>query len=220
SRRATRRRPRVHGVRPGYDRIGRMADERLADAVARAIFWRYLFSAELALGPTGIRRGAPADRTRLEDRSREDRTVGGVRDRATARIHSRSRGTGRAAGGRPVRNRGAISILVRSPSWRLRRRPEISEAQRTAVPFAGRPANAGCGRPEDRAGDAEGYGAWRNARPHRRRLPSIFRRRRLACSTLREDAVRPGATRDRVRRSRAGIRRSVLHRRRGRYPAL
>ena len=53
-------------------------------------------------------------------------------------------------------------------------------------------------------------GARRHARSHRRRLPSLLGRRRLARAAFREDALRPGAARARLRRRGAGVRRSVL----------
>ena len=68
--------------------------------------------------------------------------------------------------------------------------------------------------------DAAGDGARRHARPRRRRLSSLFGRRRLARAAFREDAVRPGAARAGVSRGRAGVRRSVLPRGRRGHAAL
>ena len=62
--------------------------------------------------------------------------------------------------------------------------------------------------------DAARDGARRHARSHRRRLPSLFGRRRMARAAFREDAVRPGAAGAGVPRSGAGDRRRVLRRRR------
>ena len=58
SRGAARRRSRLHDVRAGDDRLGRLADERVADAVAAAVLRRHLLPADVAMGQAGLRRHA------------------------------------------------------------------------------------------------------------------------------------------------------------------
>ncbi len=82
SRRAARRRSRLHDVRAGDHRIGRLADERVADAGAAAVLWRHLLPAGRAVGPARLRRRAHRDRPRLARRSPEGREVGGGDRRA------------------------------------------------------------------------------------------------------------------------------------------
>ncbi len=86
----------------------------------------------------------------------------------------------------------------------------LRESERTGDP---------AGREMVRA-DAARHGARRDARSHRRRLPPLFRGRRLARAALREDAVRPGAAGARVSRGRPGGRRSVLRADCGGHPAV
>ena len=111
-------------------------------------------------------------------------------------VRGAARRRGRAAAGRArARHRGVCGGVRRAPR-RFRQRAEVSAAERAPVPAAGacadrrraRAARHGARHP---AGD----GAWRHARPHRRRVPSLLRGRRLARAALREDAVRPGAAR-------------------------
>ena len=99
---------------------------------------------------------------------------------------------------------------VRSASRWIRRRAEIPAPLRVAAPAArARPHGILTGADHgDR--DPAGDGPWRHARPRRWRIPSILRRRGMARSALREDALRPGAARARLRRGGTGGRRSVL----------
>ena len=71
-----------------------------------------------------------------------------------------------------------------------------------------RTQRAGASRPGAARPSRDGAG--RHARPRRRRLSSLLGRRGVARPALREDAVRPGAARAGVPRSRAGHWRSLL----------
>ena len=71
SRGAAGRRPRLHDVRAGHDRIRRLADERLADAGAEAVLRRHLLSAVVEVGPARVRRDPAGDRAGLAGRARE-----------------------------------------------------------------------------------------------------------------------------------------------------
>ena len=68
--------PRLHDVRPGDDRVGRVADERLADASSRAVLRRHLLSARSQMGKAGLHRDPRRDRARLARGAGEGRAVG------------------------------------------------------------------------------------------------------------------------------------------------
>ena len=163
SRGAARRRPRLHDVRAGDDGIGRLADERLADAATEAVFRRHVFSA-------AARGGAGPDSSRFFSRSRacgaterdkiEQSADVGDRRSCGGSIHATVAAAVPAADVLAAHRR-AVSIVVRPASRRLRRRAEISAAERAAVPAARARAN---GR---RRRAANGAGArcarWRSA---------------------------------------------------------
>ena len=210
SRRAARRGPRLHDVRAGDDRIRRLADERLADAVARAVLRRHVLSAGVEVGKARVRRHPPGDRARLARGARQGRNLRRRHRRAASNAQRGWwRGQCRRQRARPrrARRRGpAVCRRLRRAARRVRRRAEIPEAERAAVPAARACANRIARGARHGAGHAAGDGARRHARSPRRRLPSLFGRRRLARPALREDAVRPGPARARVSRGRAGLR--------------
>ena len=217
SRRAARRRSRLHDVRAGDDRIGRLADERVADARSEAVLRRHLFPARRAVGQAGISGDPSRDRPRVAAGAREGAAVGREPHRADQRaavgVARRRRARRRCAEGRGR----AVRADVRPGARRVRRRAEVSAAERAAVPAARdrahRRLHAGVHGGEDAAAD----GARRHARPRRRRLSPLFGRRQLARAALREDAVRPGADHACVPRNVSAGRRSVLCRSRGRH---
>ena len=65
SRGAARRRSRLHDVRAGDHRSGRLADERVAHAGPEAVLRRHLLPADLEVGPAGIRRHPAAKSRRV-----------------------------------------------------------------------------------------------------------------------------------------------------------
>ena len=132
------RRSRLHDVRAGDDRRWRVADERLADAGPQALLRRHVFSADLPLGTSGVRRRARAARACLDSRTqgpRSDRS--GCRRTPSSGYRGRLvRARSRAGGGRPgarSRHRVVRSVVRRAPR-RIRRRAEVSAAVRAAVP--------------------------------------------------------------------------------------
>ena len=132
-----------------------------------------------------------------------------------ARLAALTARGGEAAAGAPgeaalTTTLAAVQARVRPPARRLRRRAEVSASERAAVPVARARANRRRSGARDGAAHAAGDGAGRHARSHRRRLPSLFRGRRLARAALREDALRPGAAGAGVSGSGAGVGRSVL----------
>ena len=133
--------------------------------------------ARVARGPRHASSRRPS--TILERLRSFGQSAGGGR-RARAR-RARPRG-GRVRGG--VRSRAAAASATR-PSSRARASCCSCCASTPA------PARADAARHD--AAHAAGDGAWRHARPHRRRLPPLLRGRRLARAALREDALRPGA---------------------------
>ena len=211
---AARRGSRVHDVRAGDDRVGRLADERVADAGSQAVLRRHLLSAGVALGPARLRRHPRRDRARVGQRTREGPGIGRRADRAAARRRA-ARAGGRPAGrARPRTDGGVVPRGVRPRERRVRHRAEVSAPLRAAVPVPRARARRQHRRARHRAGDARRDGRRRHARSHRRRVPSLLGGRRVARAAFREDAVRPGAARARVPRRRAGVRRPVLRRRR------
>ena len=76
------RRSRLHDVRAGDDRIGRMADERVADAGSEAVLRRHVFPAGCALGTAGVSGDPARDRARVAAGAREGADVGREPDRA------------------------------------------------------------------------------------------------------------------------------------------
>ena len=171
------RRPRLHDVRAGHHRRGRLAHERVADAGAEAVLRRHLLPAGVALQPAWVRRGAAGHRASLARRARADRVVGHrvvrrMRESATARPgwHGR-RGARRAGTGcRRVR-----PVLRRAP-WRIRQRAEVPTTQRAAVPVARACAHTRAGTARPGAARLARDGAGRHARSHRRRLPPLLGR--------------------------------------------
>ena len=99
-----------------------------------------------------------------------------------------------------------VSAVVRHASRRFWRRAEVSASERVVVPAAGVRAHRQRRRAGHGGANAQGDGARRHARSHRRRLSSLLGRRQLAGAALREDALRPGA-------DRAGVPRGVASRR-------
>ena len=162
------------------------------------------------MGPAGLRRDSAGDRPRLERGTRQGARVGGL-DHAP----SDDRGTGRGSG-RGARRRGAGEHGVAVPSGlrlaqqRVRRCAEVSAPIRAAVPAARARAVRRHVRARHGVADAARDGARRHARPCRRRFPPLRSRRRVAGAPFREDALRPGATRPRLRRGRASLRRPLL----------
>ena len=137
---APRRRPRLHDVRAGDDRVGRLADERLAHAGPEAVLRRHVL-------PAGRRAaGGRASRTCCEEIAapwRENRD-GVVRsadaaDRAPAQASPRRRrGSCRVPGPDALAARGAASS---SAAFDRRRggfggAPKFPRPDRTAVPAA------------------------------------------------------------------------------------
>ena len=114
----------LHDRGPGADRLGRLADERLADARSRAVLRRHVFSPARRRArraprlPHGPARRARRLRLRQTARRARDRRAGGRGPRA----HGGERRSGRSPGPRPVadhRHRHG----VQAPLRRSRRRP-------------------------------------------------------------------------------------------------
>ena len=141
SRGAARRRSRLHDVRAGDDRIGRLADERVADAGAAAVLRRHLL-------PAARRSGAGRAFATCCSRSRAPGgrsapqvvAVGRRRSPSGSREIAPARGDGgaRAMPGDDAlaATRAAVQGSVRRAARRLRRRAEVSAAERAAVPAA------------------------------------------------------------------------------------
>ncbi len=218
SRGAARRRPRLHGVRAGDDRLRRLADDGVPDAGPEAVLRRHLLSADIAVGQAGLRstccRSSPAC----------GRTIAPRVEQAAGELFERLRlvtDAGRQSGEQPtVAEREALDVAIEqfqmafdTRAWRLRRCAEVSasvgaavSAARARPPLGRRPRRAGAAADGDR--DAARDGARRHARSHRRRLSPLLGRRRLARPAFREDALRPGAAR-RSPTSRRGRRRAI-----------
>ena len=88
SRGAARRRSRLHDLRAGHHRQRRMADERLADAVARAVLRRHLLPADCRVGPTVVPGRVPGGGAGLARRRAARRGLGGRGDPAPPRRRS------------------------------------------------------------------------------------------------------------------------------------
>ena len=116
SRGAARRRSRLHDLRAGDHGRRRLADERLAHAVARAVLRRHVFPARRALGPAGLRRGAADDRARVGRRPPAGREVGGGARRRLAPRQRRPRDDDRLAPPWPARMRSRS--VSASSRWR------------------------------------------------------------------------------------------------------
>ena len=189
------------------DRVWRLADERVADAVAGAVLRRHLLPADVEMGTAGLRRTC----------SRRSRASGA---RSATRCCSRRRPSSsacadcarEAAAGRMSRRPTCsiapceeFAVAFDRAARRVRRRAEVPAAERAAVPAARarahrrQPSRATWSLVTLRAMALGGH-----ARPHRRRIPPLLGRRRLAGAALREDALRPGAARAGVRRGGAG----------------
>ena len=209
---APRRRPRLHGVRAGDDRLRRLADERVADARSEAFLRGHLLPAGLALGEGGIPRRAAGGRRALGVQPGRAAAIGrrlagavaqpagAVRRRRPGRIRHRRRGRLDAwrcgGGGRRARcRRAAVRVLIRCAPRRLRRGAQVPPAGRAALPAPGVGARERRQCPAHRGSHPGGDGRRGDARSRRRRLPPLLRRRRVAGAALREDALRPGATR-------------------------
>ena len=194
----------------GADRIGRLADERLADARARAVLRRHVL-------PAARRRARRAPR---------------LPDAAARAVHDVPRGSGRASGARRRRwsRRGARSEMERRPRRRGGGRAPGRVADRrhgrrsssalfddrerrrcAARRSSRRTSRSACCCAQHRAhrrrrgaadGDADAGedGGRRHVRPARRRLPPLLDRRALAGAALREDALRQRAAGRRLRR--------------------
>ena len=191
----------------------RLADERVADAGSEAVLRRHLFSADVALGPAGLRRRPDRARARLARRAAARRRLGRRADGAPARRRRvaaaderRMRAAGVGAGHRGARRRRerrSVRPSTRASAASATRRS--SRGRRSSCSCCARAARAGADDlRDDGRGHAAGDGARRHARPSRRRLPSLFGRRALARAALREDALRPGPAGARVPRGRAG----------------
>ena len=213
---AAGRRSRLHDLRAGDDRIGRLADERLADAGPEAVLRRHLLSAGVALGAARASSRSCSEIARVvagragEGRASRPRRGHEPAARARARRPSRASAPG-ADGARRTRSAQFRDAFDRrhggfgdAPKF-----PRPSELLFLLREHA-RTGDADGAR--DGAAHAARDGARRHARPRRRRLPPLLGRRRLARAALREDALRPGAARARVPRRRAGVGRSVLRR--------
>ena len=137
SRRAARRRSRLHDVRAGHHRRRRVADERVADAGSAAVLWRHLFPADVAVRPAGVswmcsRKSAARGATIACNVVKSAAEI-------VDRLAAMARGPERSPAGRARRagqDAAAVSADLRYPPRRLRRRAEVSAAERTAVPAA------------------------------------------------------------------------------------
>ena len=144
------------------------------------------------------------------ERAREGGAVGRIADGAAAR-HGTVGGDRYGARGRRAPPCGpAVRGRLRRAIRRLLRRAQVSPPLGAAVPSARARAHRQSAGAGDDAADAPVDGPRRHARSHRRRLPPVLGGRRLARAALREDVVRPGAARARVRRGGTGVGRSVL----------
>ena len=200
SRGAARRRSRLHDVRAGDDRVRRLADERLADAGAEAVLRRHVFPADVDAGDgrasstscSEIARVWRAERSKVSESAEAD-------DRAAAIARAAGAGVGPIPDGRRAcQDRRAVPAVVRCAPRRLRRRAEVSAAERAAVSAARARADRGRRRAGDGAATLRAM-ALGGMRDH---VGGGFHRysvdARLARPAFREDAVRPGAARARV----------------------
>ena len=140
SRRAARRRSHLHAVRAGVDRQRRLADVGVADAGAQAVLRRHLFSAGQSLRPAGI----PRD-SRAASRGPGARIAREIEE-SGAQVLEQLRAVRRAvasSGRRHGRRRGArfarstrFRRMFDSRAGRVRRRAEVSAAQRPQFPAA------------------------------------------------------------------------------------
>ena len=119
-RRAAGRRSRIHDLCTGHDRSRRVADERLADAGARAVLRRHLFPALVAMGPAGVRRHPRGGGAGLARRARQGAAVGGDDGRSAARVRCAPRRDGRPGSGGAGRRGRGIRERVRSAARRVR----------------------------------------------------------------------------------------------------
>ena len=213
---APRRRPRLHGVRAGDDRLGRLAHERLADAGPEAVLRRHLLPAGLALGGG---RGSPTCCGRVAARWASSRgepaAIGRRAARAAARdagavdgwrrgpCHScRRRGRSRRAGRRPCSSSRLPSTRATADSAgrrSFRGRPSCSSC--CGSPLAGAMSTLGASRwPPSRRWPAGGCAitsaAASTVTPSMRR--GGFRTSRR-CSTTRRSSSWPAWRRDRRR---------------------
>ena len=211
-----RRRSRLHGVRAGHDRLGRLADDGLPDARPEAVLRRDLLSADVTLGQAGLPRSARRARTGLEGGS-------GARERGGRRaVRSAAARDGVTRrdrhGSRASRTTSRSTWPSSSSRWRstrasrrIRRGAEVPAPRRSSCSCCAN-TRGGRRRPRRPGAAAHGHrnaardGARRHARSHRRRVSPLLGRRGMAGAALREDAVRPGAARAGVSRGRAGVR--------------
>ena len=210
---AARPRRDLHEGRAGADRRGRLADERVPHARARAVLRRHVLPAATR---ATAGRASPTCSLASREAWQNDRASVVEQGRAAGRSASRDEGARRRAR-RARRRTCSIASLARcSASFdrdvgRLRRRAE--------VPARARPAAAaprtGCARRTRRrcaiaTHTLDRMAERRHLRSARRRLPPLQHRRALADPALREDALR-----QRAARARATSRRYLRHRRRG-----
>src|SRR5271168_369192 len=107
-----------------------MADVGLADAGAGAFLWRHLFSARQSLWEAGIQVAIAEPGAVMEGRSDARRGIGRESGRAVEGVCGAGIGTGRSGAGRV--GFGVLRIFedLRFAAGRVRRRAEISAAER------------------------------------------------------------------------------------------
>ena len=205
SRGAPRRRRHLHGGRPGHDRPGRLAADRVPRLRGRPLLRRHLLPA-----------GAPPRACRASGRCLEA-TAGAYRDatRGAARGLGPDPGVarGRGQGGAVRRSRSTgRSSTVRSRACRpASTTPTAASAERRSSRRRSRSSScspAASTQPVGLTLDKMMHGG--DLRPARGRLRALLGRRGLAGPPLREDALRQRAARARLPPRLAGDRHRAL----------
>ena len=205
SRGAAGRRLRLHGRGCLAHGPGRLAAHRLPHARRRAVLRRDVLPARAAARAAGVPPGPARGRRRVPRTAAGCRGAGRVARRCAPALGgdgavSRASARGTARGGR--RDSPAAT---RSASRWVRLRAEIPARVGSRVPAPSRFARR---RPPDARRD----GGRRDVRPRRRWLPPLLRRRGVARTALREDALRQRAARPSVSPRVAAHRRRALPR--------
>ena len=127
------------------DRVGRLADERVADAVARAVLRRHLLSADVAMGTARLRRGPRGDCARLARRARQGRSSPRRPSSSACALWASAGGNPVVPGDRRAGRRGRTS----SP----RRSTRGAAGSATRRSFRGRASCCSCCASTRRTGD-------------------------------------------------------------------
>ena len=194
-----RRRP-LHGGRPGDDRAGRLAAERLRHPRAGPVLRRDVLPAAAAARAAELASGPARRRRRVGHPPRRDPRAGRTDGPSAGRRRAAAAGRRTAPPGGARRGRPGPARELRQRPRRLGRRAEVPGG-------VGHRAAAGPRRDDDEPLHAAVDGQRRDLRPGRGRLPPLQHRRDLDGPALREDALRQRAAGPRVRPRLAGLRR-------------